>query len=401
MKRAHLAAIAIPSAALILTAALAGPLNPPGGPVTSTYKTLQEVEPRTPINDVTAPANQQYNHVIASPGSYYLTSNLTSAPGTSGILISASNVTLDLNGFMITGGTNGISAAAGNTNVVVRNGAVYFISGDAVNLSSVYESRVENISASQCNTHGIVVGLSSQVSHCRVRFCGDAYFGFGTDTLTDCIADQITGAGFGFSGGSNQLHSCTANACSADGFALANIINSSFESCTATNGLGNGFHLGAYSSCRACIANVNSLDGFTLDGSASVTGCRADANVQVGFTLGSDCELRSSEASSNHRQGIHVTGTNCTVTGNQISDNGAGYAALWIDANGCRAEDNTCAGGAYGIWINGTSSFVAKNTLHSNSPFGSVPAGNNIAPLVTNPGTNNFSTMTPWSNVAY
>ena len=40
---------------------------------------------------------------ITQPGSYRLSGNLTAGPGASGIVILASNVTLDLNGFMISG----------------------------------------------------------------------------------------------------------------------------------------------------------------------------------------------------------------------------------------------------------------------------------------------------------
>ena len=41
--------------ALAAGAALAGPLNPPSGPVTSTYKTLTEVEPRVPVSATNTP----------------------------------------------------------------------------------------------------------------------------------------------------------------------------------------------------------------------------------------------------------------------------------------------------------------------------------------------------------
>src|SRR5437762_3077985 len=70
-----------------------GPLTPPGPPA-PLFKTLQQIEPRTPISS--AP------FTISAPGSYYLTTNLT---GGTGITISANEVNLDLMGFRLVGGT--------------------------------------------------------------------------------------------------------------------------------------------------------------------------------------------------------------------------------------------------------------------------------------------------------
>ena len=85
------------------SAAVAGPLNPPAGPVTSTYKTLVEVEPRTAISAVNTPANPNASFVITQPGSYYLTGDITVPSGKSGIQVYAYGVTVDLNGFTIRG----------------------------------------------------------------------------------------------------------------------------------------------------------------------------------------------------------------------------------------------------------------------------------------------------------
>src|SRR5687768_1232856 len=78
-----------------------GSLTPPGSPG-PTFKTLTQVEPRTPIASLP--------FTISAPGSYYLTTNLT---GSTGISIRSSHVSLDLNGFAVTGsgagsGTDGI-----------------------------------------------------------------------------------------------------------------------------------------------------------------------------------------------------------------------------------------------------------------------------------------------------
>ena len=74
-----------------------GSLTPPGAP-TPTMKSLDQIEPRTPIT--------YDGYYISSPGSYYVTTNLTGSvygvPGSPyGIYIASDNVTVDLNGFTL------------------------------------------------------------------------------------------------------------------------------------------------------------------------------------------------------------------------------------------------------------------------------------------------------------
>src|SRR6187397_293339 len=96
------------AAALVVACGLlfAGPMDPPAGPVTSTYKTLTEVEPRTAINAVNTPGDAQNVFRITQPGSYYLTGNVIAAGGKHGITVTVSNVTIDLNGFALDGSSN-------------------------------------------------------------------------------------------------------------------------------------------------------------------------------------------------------------------------------------------------------------------------------------------------------
>ncbi|MCA9307861.1 MAG: hypothetical protein KDA16_15140, partial [Phycisphaerales bacterium] len=110
------------SVAVVLSAAallFAGDTNPPAGPVAPTMKTLEQVEPRTPI------ASLPYN--ITAPGSYYLTGNLATAGN--GITVSASDVTIDLMGFTITGSdpndfTGVLLTSDSFDNVTVRDGTL-------------------------------------------------------------------------------------------------------------------------------------------------------------------------------------------------------------------------------------------------------------------------------------
>src|SRR5687767_18893 len=104
--------------ALTLSLLAQGDLTPPGAPA-PTMKTLQQVEPRTPISSLPFAINQA--------GSYYLTTNLSGVSGQSGITIAAHNVTIDLGGFDLAGvpgALSGIVLSGVRTNLAVRNGII-------------------------------------------------------------------------------------------------------------------------------------------------------------------------------------------------------------------------------------------------------------------------------------
>src|SRR2546425_6735130 len=161
-----------------------GNLNPPGPP-TNIFKTLDQIEPRTPISSLP--------FTITKPGSYYVVSNLTSAADNVGISIQTNNVTIDLNGFALTGRTNstmrGIDIPnATRTNLVVRNGTVNNWGNGGVNFGP--QSRIENVYASSnLLNNGLVVGESSIVRGCGAIANGFNGIAAGQGSLVEnCVA---------------------------------------------------------------------------------------------------------------------------------------------------------------------------------------------------------------------
>ncbi|MFL6531382.1 MAG: hypothetical protein ACJ8KX_13000, partial [Chthoniobacterales bacterium] len=85
-----------------------GSLTPPGAPA-PLMKSLDQIEPRTDLKTLSGDANGVV--VISNPGSYYLSSNLAGAAGKDTIRVtSTATVTIDLNGFALTGTGSGRSA---------------------------------------------------------------------------------------------------------------------------------------------------------------------------------------------------------------------------------------------------------------------------------------------------
>lgn len=103
-----------------------GNLNPPGSPA-PTFKTLQQVEPCTPISSLPI--------TLSQAGSYYLTTNLTGVAGQHGITITGSRVTLDLMGFELRGGPGPPSGILMNpaTSPHILNGSIVSWGQDGIN----------------------------------------------------------------------------------------------------------------------------------------------------------------------------------------------------------------------------------------------------------------------------
>lgn len=127
---------------------------------------------------------------LSSPGSYKLTSNLVVPANSHGIVISSPNVTLDLNGFTISGpvtcasagvcsmaqaGFNGISASVPNT--VIRNGTIKGFQGAGIQIGGA--SELEDLLVTENAGVGLVGGSQAQGQNVvnRVRATFNKSFG--------------------------------------------------------------------------------------------------------------------------------------------------------------------------------------------------------------------------------
>ncbi len=114
------------SRTLILPAALAAALSA-AHPVLAVDGTIEINQSRALAGNVTPGDGPGFPVTIAAGGSYRLTSDLSPPAGVDGIDVTASHVTLDLNGFKIVSGGAGIAdgvSLQSVTNVEVRNGSI-------------------------------------------------------------------------------------------------------------------------------------------------------------------------------------------------------------------------------------------------------------------------------------
>jgi hypothetical protein len=172
---------------------IAGPLDPPAGPVGPTYKTLTEVEPRTPISAATTPGGADHLFHISQPGSYYLTSNIVGVTGKSAIQVSASGVTIDLNGFELKGANGALDGVrvlnSGVRGLEIRNGTVREWPEQGIDASAAWSCALHDLRIVRNFAGGAVTGNEALVENCLAE--GNATVGievFGDSRVTGCIA---------------------------------------------------------------------------------------------------------------------------------------------------------------------------------------------------------------------
>lgn len=414
MPRANASLLSPVAAAAIIVATgtlLAGPLNPPAGPITSTYKTLSEVEPRIEINATNTPGDADSLYRISQPGSYYLTGNVTGVALKHGIQITAHGVTLDLNGFElrgIAGSLDGVNVATSDGhNITVKNGSLR--SWGDCGLEAEYNAghpptcTLTDLHAAVNTRDGIAVWSGGRIADCSAQentgngfsAVGDTTFtdcvagfngihGFTTNsgcTLTGCIANGNTQRGIYTGLGSTVSHCAASN--NATGFVAQSTI---FTACSAYTNSGNGFDLFTGCTLTGCNAYRNAI-GIDASSAATVTACSAVENTSIGINAGSGTTITGCGVVNNTGTGIQVS-SNAIIRANSVINNGgttATFSNIRATSSDNFIEGNNCSDAPIGIDIASGGNFIVRNTCSGNTLNWQVVAGNNCLVVLGTP----------------
>jgi parallel beta-helix repeat protein len=353
-----------------------GSLTPPGPPA-PTMKTLQQVEPRTPISQTNVP------YVINIPGSYYLTENLFAVGfGTTGIVVNAQNVTLDLKGFTIANSEvgqfqYGIVIASISRNVTVRDGTVLGAQFDGVTAGTFGgpDCQFRNLRLLLNGRDGLVAGNNAVITGCTASGNGDDGFVTGIGcTLNQCAARENGDAGFA-TGGGNTLTASAASSNAVTGMFLGPGNNAT--DCTAYSNGGVGFRADFGSTIRDCTAYLNGGDGIDAGQGCTITGCTAQLNTD---------------------DGIEVSG-GCLVEGNTGRQNGndRSGAGIHATANGNRIDGNIVSLNDRGIDVDAGGNVIVRNSATGNTTeYDIFSPGNSVGPILTL--ADPITSTNPWAN---
>lgn len=327
----------------------AGPLDPPAGPVASTYKTLTEVEPRTAINATNTPGDADSVFKITQPGSYYLTGNVTAPAGKSAIEIAsaaADQVAIDLNAFELRG---------------VGEASLYGIASNVGSRVWVYNGSIRNFGQSAV----VAEGTGVLIEELQVFYCGHPNIhAYGSGVIRDCTVQDSQGTGYDIFG-VFTVERCIASR--VGGHGILAVGECLIADCAAVQCESVGIYTGDAATVRGCRAISNGNVGIRVGGSSSVTDCESNSNLigvqgdqgvrcervacranTVGFALGDSCTMRECSAMDSNGRGVDL-GANATVIDSVSIRNktaiGDGFRAN-VDATfiNCVSTDNAADG---------------------------------------------------------
>jgi parallel beta-helix repeat protein len=377
--------------AAVLTA---GPLTPPAGAPTGTYKTLSDIEPRRAVQSLPGNATAQY--VISEPGSYYLTGPINGVPGKAGIEVSASNVTIDLRGQTISGaGTDGIGVPTPRVNVEVYGGTIDRCGGAGIFADVVTGGAFRNLRLTRNTGPGLVAGPMSVVELCQASanqaegiLAGDRV------VIAGCVASGNTGTGI-WAGLTSQVTRCTSSG-NQNGFVLSH--NSTVSDCSAVDSTNNGFRLLNTTTITNCSAATNGTAGFYAEVGNTITNCTANGNTWQGFRVGEGNRIAGCNANQNGRDGINA-GDACVIVDNNCVWNGrsAPGAGIHLVSSRNRVEGNTLTLNPVAVAADVGLNTIVRNYLSANTTDFTLAPGNALGTVLTVNAT--FSSSEPWANL--
>jgi hypothetical protein len=317
-----------------------GQLTPPGAPA-PTMKTLDQLEPRRVIG--TPGATRTTGYTISTSGSYVLAGPIAVDSGNA-LTISASNVTLDLNGFELSSSADpkagtAISIAAGRSSIAITNGFITNFAGGIVSDGTTSHSiQVADVTVTSAGVDGIVLArrdstynlpaLDTSIDRCSAySTTGHGLSGIG-------LSANRVALSYADSDGPRAIQAGTVTASRASGATGYTIDAHVADSCHATSN--SAIALGAANGCTATNCHTFSYFDYGLD-ALNATGCYAGSQTSYGAR-------------------VFFTATGCYAAVESETEGGA-FALSATEAIACVADHKGTYGTRWGLYSSGTTSF--------------------------------------------
>jgi parallel beta-helix repeat protein len=335
--------------ASIATVSYGGPLDPPSAPGS------------TQENLIFQPAScAGFPIQINASGYYKLAQNITGCAAHDGIVLNATDVHLDLNGFELKG-PGGAGLENGITNTIagpssLENGSVTEWGGYGINW---YAGRISHITVKHAGYTG-----SPDRQGISITFGG---------VLNDCYVTQS---------GSGNLEAVYAGA-------------STVTNCTIVTNLKTGLRL--YNSVAKGNSVFNNLkNGIVGSGQSIIEDNVASSNSFAGIVGSSESKITGNVVNGNGTNGIELSGNDSVVDRNDVGENtGVGILVNSTFVGNGEANvisnNNSSQNGSYGIQTEGRHNTITGNTASRNgnngiyAHLGASLVANNTAS--TNTGT--------------
>jgi hypothetical protein len=280
-------------------------------------------------------------------GSYQLTRNISIA-GADCLKIAVNEVTIDLNGFSITGNRTGraiTDLGKARTALTVKNGTLSgFATGVALATSSAVT--VENLRVLNMAADGVETGPNSEVRKTQSSTNGKIGILLSVNSTADSDVTSNNGstgivtAGYGLVEGNN-----------------------------ASGNGGDGIATGSFCNIRHNTVSANKAGGITNPGGCNVSDNAVSSNGFFGIRSGEGSTLTRNNISYNTGNGIEA-GPNSTLTNNTASNNT--LSGIIADSGSLLSSDTASQNGSYGIYVTCPSSLIGDVTLGSHTPYSSV-----------------------------
>ncbi len=335
---------------------------------------------------------------ISAEGSYRLTGNLTvSDPNLDGLVVTAAGVTVDFNGFALSGPATGSGSGSGVTGTgtdgadairsTFRNGTIRGFRSLAIALAGASQVRVDDMgidsnagggletgergklhgnnvsdNTGSAFTSGIVAGASSTVSGNVVTGNPGGGIQAGSNSLVSGNTISGASAGVGITAGDGTVVSdnsvtgsqgpgvSCALGCVIRGNAVysnggAGILESGQSTIAGNSSRENtleGIHAGAAASISGNVVSSNGADGILAGDAASILDNSSSFNTGDGIEAGAGALVQRNAATQNVGFGVRLVASDAVYRNNVITGNTGGTVTGGVNlfSNSCNGTPN-------------------------------------------------------------